>query len=488
MNVNRLANELEKFQTEIAKNLYETHMGTKKASDIKGIYSSFKNILDEENIINLISNKEILETDEYTLFLKATVKEYLLLFAQFYKSKAAIYRSNETIEFYDEKLSLKEAQARVLIEKNRNKRKLLYKNIEKANDEVISPIFVEMYENLNEIANRLGYESYLNLSLSLNSLDADKSIEELENFLNTTKDKYTRKFEEIYQHQLININHNERHDAFHLWNLIKFPNGISFDNLKLLLEDLMRDLGLEEVYNKIKITIQNVGFQRSFTLPINIPTDIALIISLRNKFDDYKTLFHEVGHSLHLVSTSKQLPSFYRCWGDSGINEAYAFLFENLLVNPKFLERYIDGSRNLIDFLNMANFNRFFFIRLYAAKALWELKYSDNDNFTIEQKKEAWGEIFYSATGFKYEGASAYIEREFFLNTFNYLKGWVLELQLKEYLENNFGEYWFRNKDSGCFLQSLWSTGKFRTGEDLSSVLGSSTFNFNILKKYVDFF
>lgn len=106
----------------------------------------------------------------------------------------------------------------------------------------------------------------------------------------------------------------------------------------------------------------------------------------------------------------------------------------------------------------------------------------------LNKKKEAWGEIFYSATGFKYEGASAYIEREFFLNTFNYLKGWVLELQLKEYLENNFGEYWFRNKDSGCFLQSLWSTGKFRTGEDLSSVLGSSTFNFNILKKYVDFF
>lgn len=40
-----------------------------------------------------------------------------------------------------------------------------------------------------------------------------------------------------------------------------------------------------------------------------------------------------------------------------------------------------------------------------------------------------------------------------------YLRGWILEAQLKDYLYDRFDEEWFRNDRTGPFLMELWPPG-----------------------------
>lgn len=487
MNLNKLADDLENYQSCLTKDLYDIHMGLKQTLDRTTFISSSKDIFKEEQLVKLLNCKnKLIHNKDYKLLIKGLFKENFILYSQLYKAKAEFLRSNGTIDYDGELLSMKNAQSALLIENNRYKRKLLYSKVNKFNHEVINPIYIFMYENLNEFAVRLGKGGYLDLLLELNDMNSEMIIIQLEDFLKTTENKYQQRLKEIYKIHKIDINHNERHDAFYLWNLIKFPNEVPFEKLKYLLDELVNDLELEEPYNRIKVNIQKVGFQRSFTLPIKIPKNIALFVNLRSKFDDYKILFHEIGHSLHLSSIREDLPNLKRCWGDPSVSEAYAFLFENLLLNPNYLENYINKNTKVKTFLQTANFNRFFFIRLYVVRALWELKYADNINLTIEERKFKWGELFYSAMGFKYDGSSAYIEREFFLSVFDYLRGWVLEYQLSNYLEVHYGKEWFKSKHAGSFLKGLWKDGEIRSGEDLSHKIGFNSISIEFLKKYVD--
>ena len=49
-------------------------------------------------------------------------------------------------------------------------------------------------------------------------------------------------------------------------------------------------------------------------------------------------LLHEGGHTEHFAHTSPSLPFEYRHLGDNSVTEGFAFIFDHLLLNPRWLE------------------------------------------------------------------------------------------------------------------------------------------------------
>ena len=49
-----------------------------------------------------------------------------------------------------------------------------------------------------------------------------------------------------------------------------------------------------------------------------------------------------------------------------------------------------------------------------------------------------------------------------------YLRAWIFEVQLRDWLKGQFGEDWWRNKDAAEVLKENWKTGRMYMPEELS--------------------
>lgn len=485
--MNYTINEFYDFQNLLYKDIYEVHMGLKERSTIADIYSNYSKFVSEEFIQELINGENYNKsTGASRLVKRAIIKEYFLFHAQIYKSKIAIQRAKEIIIIDDKKLTLRKAQLLVLRESDRVLRKKLDAAIEQKFKNQLNPIYNSMYEKIEEVSKKFGFKCYNDILYKFNDFDKNQDIEHLEKVLEETKDTYKKIMEEVLCKRGLEAKSLERHDLFNIWNTGEFPFKISIQDLLEKYKRFLNNLGLGDVIDKVDIMINNNGSHRTFCFPLEVPNRIILFLNLKNRFDDYKMIFHEIGHALHFSSISEDSEIEYRRWFDPSISEAYAFLFENLMVNSNFIKGLFGDSSKLIDYLKIAQFNRIFYVRLYVAKALWEHKYSNNKNLSEESKLKYWGELFYRATGFYYSGTSANAERELFFGTLSYLNGWLLEYQLENYLENKFGDKWYSKKEAGAFLKKLWKDGRFENASDLSEALGYEKPNYRDLINYIN--
>jgi len=53
-----------------------------------------------------------------------------------------------------------------------------------------------------------------------------------------------------------------------------------------------------------------------------------------------------------------------------------------------------------------------------------------------------------------------------------YLRAWILEVQMHRYLEERFGYLWFTSPEAGRYLVSLWQQGQEFTVNELAADMG----------------
>ena len=63
----------------------------------------------------------------------------------------------------------------------------------------------------------------------------------------------------------------------------------------------------------------------------------------------------------------------------------------------------------------------------------------------------------------------------------NYIRAWIFEAQLNDYMLNNFGYLWYKKKKAGDFLRELWSYGQKYSVQEILSQLGYKDLNINYL-------
>lgn len=81
---------------------------------------------------------------------------------------------------------------------------------------------------------------------------------------------------------------------------------------------------------------------RPFVAAVRVPEEVRLVIQPRGGLDSLGSLLHEMGHAQHRAHVSEKLPMELRRLGDASVTEAYAALFERLLLSPNWLKRYLD--------------------------------------------------------------------------------------------------------------------------------------------------
>jgi hypothetical protein len=208
---------------------------------------------------------------------------------------------------------------------------------------------------------------------------------------------------------------------------------------------------------------------RAFCCAIKVPEQVILCIMPQGGRGDYRSLFHEMGHSMHFANVDSSMPFEFKYLGDNSLTEAYAFLFENLVSDKGWLMSAMGmGESDAADVAQFTNFERLYMVRRYAAKLIYELELHRD----VENPEKEYVSILESALKFKHPELHYLYDVDSGFYCASYLRAWMFEVQLRAVLIDEFGDAWWNEKGTGRFLKEMWSSGQKYMADQEAKGLG----------------
>jgi hypothetical protein len=210
---------------------------------------------------------------------------------------------------------------------------------------------------------------------------------------------------------------------------------------------------------------------RAVCYAIDVPSDVRLSVKPVGGFDDYRSLFHELGHALHYSHTKEHAFEF-KYLGEPTVTENYAFLSEYLLVNQAWLRlRTSMPVRVQKDFLRLQALYRLYFLRRYCAKVLYELQLHNG----VANPSSVYAQVLSSSTGYvaiPSDEKHYLVDVDQLFYSASYLRAWLLEGQFHARLNRDYGVNWFERPEAGAYLESLWGYGDRYGGDEFVRRIG----------------
>jgi hypothetical protein len=226
---------------------------------------------------------------------------------------------------------------------------------------------------------------------------------------------------------------------------------------------------------------------RAFCAPVRIPREVYLVLLPFGGATDYRTLLHELGHTLHFAYMRDDLPFEFRWLGDNSITEGYAMLFDHLMHDPGWLTRYSAlGKGRIGEYRRAAALEELQFLRRYCAKLLYELRLYGGD-LSWSSLPDAYVEILSAATLFRYRTADAFVDVDPRFYSARYLRAWQLQATLRDALVATFDEDWYRNPRTGPWMvRELFGEGQRELASELAERVGARPLSFDPVVRAIE--
>lgn len=360
-------------------------------------------------------------------------------------------------------------------EKSSQKRKKVFDEfIEKT--KYISPIIYNRFEKIRSIYSTIQQSSCSNISVGSNYLDP------LSGYLMNEKITYTKFINFVkyignnsskpFQKSLQKISteilkrNAEYYDDFYFFrNIIYKDFDKTFKKINALKE-------VKKILKILNFDLDRINFdtenrQNKYPSPIcffvRIPYDIRILYKSESPYFDLKGCFHESGHAMHASSINPEKEYWKKYHIAMGVAEIFSILLERLTKKRIFLKSSLgitdDKLLNKLESRN--NFMELFFVTFYSANALMKSSFWKN-HLSIEASNLLYSKLFKAFTGSSIPGAYwmlHHILPESIMYVPSYLFAAVRAKELDVHLQNIFGETWWKDKESGKYLQQIMSPG-----------------------------
>ncbi|MDP8256177.1 MAG: hypothetical protein P9M14_10530 [Candidatus Alcyoniella australis] len=339
----------------------------------------------------------------------------------------------------------------------------------------LEPLLLEKERVARELAQRLGYAGYVELSGDLRDADLELLAVRCESFLTETDYLYIDLLRRVSPKQMgFPAEHLRRCDIGRLLQNAKYEHYFPVEQMMPLMRRTLLGMGID-LLAMSNVTVDDEAREkknpRAACYPMRVPQDVRLTIKPAGGDSDYKTLFHEMGHTQHYAWTTAKRFEFQQL-GPYTVTETYAFLFDSLFEYPYFVrdELGITGA-DLAHYLQFAAFEKLMMARRYAAKVIYEVELHRG----VDNPQLRYRELLGRAYGIELDagdGERYMIDLDDYFYSADYLRAWWLEAMLGQRLRERFGDKWYRSPEAGAYLQSLWSSGNRMSGEELARELG----------------
>jgi len=358
----------------------------------------------------------------------------------FYDLRPAILKSSN----FEKREIFNEAEQEIIAHINDRELLSLEKEIAIIRKDMCLPDYKNFYENKKKI----DYSFFDNLTNSL-YLKVKEIYDKL--IPEWTEEKLNKKYGNLKScHMAYALQLSEYSEYF--------PAGKLVSSFKNTLNNLGLDLELQK---NIHLDLEDRPRKtpRAFCSTPKIPDEIHLVIKANGGIYDYEAFFHEGGHAEHFANVYENIPFEYRQLQPSyALTELYSYLFEDLIRNPDWLRKNLGLSevvaKNISRDMHIAYL---YMLMRYLAKFKYEYRLFSGED--LASAPVLYSETLDKFTGFKYDSRSCFYDLDSGFYSADYLRAWIGQAQMNDFLTKHYGDSWFEKKEAGDFLKQLWGPG-----------------------------
>lgn len=350
----------------------------------------------------------------------------------------------------------------------------------------LNPLYSNVLQRSHELAAELGWPSYGDMLAALKDVDLAHLERQTEVFLDTTDGALAEIVEPALKAQLgFGFGAVRRADLPHFFRATRldahYPDGRSLACFERTLAGLGIRLG-EQRNITIDAERRPRKSPRAFCAAVEIPDEIYLVTAPIGGRDDYSMLFHEGGHAEHYAHVDRALGFEAKYLGDSSVTEGYAFLFDHLIDDPAWLEEVLEVPADAIRTISgHARAARLLLVRRYAAKLSYELALHRGGGGEAGLRA-TYARLLSRASGTAWPDETYLSDVDAGFYVASYLRAWGMEASMRQHLRNRFGTAWFKEREAGDLLKSLWRLGQSLPAEDLLESIGAEPISLELVR------
>jgi hypothetical protein len=463
--IEALSAEADRFLAELDEEAYLHFAGLKETYDLAPIYERHERLTDLETALALGAS---LDGDRRRRELwKFACEGYLANFTSEEEERVAELEATLAATVDGEEIPYRMLKPRLMNEEDRDLRGRIEAARNELTEEHLNALQLQAAQVVHREAGRLGAPTYADLYRSF-GFSLDDLAEQCRRLLAETESLWEEAGDRFFRARLgLGLDEVARWDVGRAWRGADWDAAFPPDRMLPALEVTLSDLGIDlRAQANVELDLEERPNKdpRAFCSPIEVPGRVVLVMKPQGGPDDWRTLFHEAGHTEHFAHTEASLSPEERRLGDNAVTEGWAMLLEHLTIDPVWLERRLDFPRPY-EFAAEGATQLLWVVRRYCAKLLYELEFHAADDPTAFRPR--YVELLSDAT--KVEPAAADylgdIDDGFY--ALSYLRAWALEAQLRAYLRERFGNAWFTRREAGSLLRELWAEGQKPTADEL---------------------
>ncbi len=335
----------------------------------------------------------------------------------------------------------------------------------------------------HDAVKRLGYGDYVSGSCALMGIDLLELARSGEEFLRASEGLYRDALGRLVKRRLgVPLEQLARADVPWAFRAKDYDAAFPLATLVETAVRQMREMGIDaHQAGRVRFdTDERAGKQpRAFCVPIRVPEEVYLVLRPRGGHNDYRTLWHELGHALHFASVDAGRSFADRWLGDNSVTEGFAMLWDHLTLDPKWVARYTGlKTAEVRDLRFELLVHELYSVRRYAAKLSYEVILHGSG---LSNGGPEYARRLSDATLFRY-GEEDYlqdVDPGFYAA--RYLRAWQLEAAVTAELTRRYDEDWFRNPRAGGFVQHLMSRGQADPADRLAAEVTGAPLSFGPL-------
>ncbi|HEY0547455.1 MAG TPA: hypothetical protein VGC91_18890 [Pyrinomonadaceae bacterium] len=496
MEVNEYRREFAAYSSALERAHYQYRAGHDAELHVEPIYERYGDLFTREAIADLREAEQSapahLETERAGLhalwgaacigFLDAQAKELT--------DEGALCESSARVEWDGESLPAHSVPKRIANEPKPLRRRELYARwldaVSSCDD-----LRAARFESFHESSRALDFESYRALFTEIVGTDYQQLALRAEDFLKRTESAYHSALARVTARELPDVPHGELHhaDYFFFQRSSRLDRFFPAGDVMTTYAAAMRGLGIRVEQQKnihIDDEVRPLKHPRAACFRINAPDDVRLLVAPIGGAYDYMTLFHEAGHAQHFGWTSRELmtrhPEFVYS-PDYATTETYAFLLNHLFHDATWLREHrpninLEQSREVVRDLAVLTMHT---IRRFCAKLRYDIALHDSPQVRSENLASTYSAFQSEATGFERSPALYLSDVDDGFYAAAYLRAWIFEAALRDYLRTRHGNRWWASLKAGDELIDLWNTSSRYSVEELARLLGLGELSFDLL-------
>jgi hypothetical protein len=463
--IEALSADADRFLAEMDEETYLHFSGQKETYELAAIYERHERLTELDTALALGAS---VDGDRRRRELwKFACEGYLGNFVSEEAERVAELEATLTATVDGEEIPYRMLKPRLMNEESRDARARIETARNELTEEHLNALELQAAQVVQRETERLGANNQADLYRSF-GFPLDDLAGQCRRFLADTEGLWEEAGDRFFRSRVgLGLDEIARFDVGRAWRGADWDSAFPPERMLPALEGTLADLGIDlRTQEGVELDLEERPNKdpRAFCSPIEVPGRVVLVMKPQGGPDDWRTLFHEAGHTEHFAHTDATLSPEERRLGDNAVTEGWAMLLEHVTIDPVWLERRLDFPRPY-EYAAEGATQLLWIVRRYCAKLLYELEFHTAEDLTALRPR--YVEILSDAT--KVEPAAADylndIDDGFYAS--QYLRAWALEAQLRAYLRERFGNAWFSQREAGSLLRELWAEGQKPTADEL---------------------